>query len=76
MALLFLTEPSPKLILPNLVSEKMLVNTLLVSFHVLLSKSGFIMALTFIPINCLPLSSPGIIEGQRKETFSKAAVLN
>lgn len=74
MALLFLPVPSPELTLPTLISKKMLVNTLFVSFHVLLSKSGYIVALTFIPISCLPLSSPGISE--RKEPFSKVAVLN
>lgn len=76
MALLSLMMLSPKPILPNLISKKMLVNTLFVLFHVLLSKSGFIMALTFIPTSCLPPSPLLIIEGERKETFSKASVLN
>lgn len=34
------------------------------------------MALTFIPTSCLPRSSLGIIEGERKEVFSKALVLS
>lgn len=34
------------------------------------------MALTFIPTSYLPRSSLGIIEGERKEAFSKALVLS
>lgn len=34
------------------------------------------MALTFIPISGLPLSSLGIIEGEKKEVLSKASVLS
>lgn len=75
MAPLSLMMPSPKLILPKLISKNV-GYTSFILFHILLSKSGFIRALKFIPTSCLLLSPLVTIEGERTQTFSKASVLN